>query len=90
MGCGILVPSLGVKPIPSAVEAWSPNHWTTKAFPYFFLKEIFSIAFHSVCIYIRPTILAHCFSSRALMPQFTNTYMYLSEHSPVIYTSMMI
>ena len=23
----------GIKPVPSAVEAWSPNHWTTREFP---------------------------------------------------------
>ena len=31
--CGILVPRPGIKPVPSAVEAQSPNHWTTREFP---------------------------------------------------------
>lgn len=30
--CGILVPLPGIKSGPSAVIAWSPNHWTTKGF----------------------------------------------------------
>ena len=31
--CGILVPPLGIKPTPSAVEAQSLNHWTTREVP---------------------------------------------------------
>ena len=31
--CGILVPWPGVEPLPPAVEAWSPNHWTTREAP---------------------------------------------------------
>ena len=31
--CGILVPQPGIKPVPSAVSAWSPNHWTTREVP---------------------------------------------------------
>ena len=26
--CGTLVPQPGMKPVPSAVSVWSPNHWT--------------------------------------------------------------
>ena len=26
--CGILAPQPGIEPMPPAVEAWSPNHWT--------------------------------------------------------------
>ena len=33
MACGILVPQPGIEPGPSAVKAWSPNHWTTREFP---------------------------------------------------------
>ena len=29
---GILIPRPGFKPVPE-VEAWSPNHWTTREFP---------------------------------------------------------
>ena len=36
--CGILVSRPGIEPVPPAVEAWSPNHWTTKEFP---LLDIF-------------------------------------------------
>ena len=31
--CGILVPQLGTEPIPWAVKAQSPNHWTAKGVP---------------------------------------------------------
>lgn len=31
--CGILIPSQGVKPVPSASEAWSLNHWTVGDVP---------------------------------------------------------
>ena len=31
--CVILVPQPGFKPVPPAVEARSPNHWTTREFP---------------------------------------------------------
>ena len=32
--CRILVSQPGIKPGPPAVEAWSPNHWTTREFPH--------------------------------------------------------
>ena len=31
--CGILVPRPGIQPMPSAVKAWSPNHWTAREVP---------------------------------------------------------
>ena len=31
--CGILVPRAGIELGPSAVKAWSPNHWTTRESP---------------------------------------------------------
>ena len=31
--CGILVPQPGIEPVPPAMEARSPNHWTTREFP---------------------------------------------------------
>ena len=31
--CGLLAPRPGIKPRPPAVEAQSPNHWTTREFP---------------------------------------------------------
>ena len=31
--CGILVPWPGIEPTPSAVKAWSANHWTAREFP---------------------------------------------------------
>ena len=33
MACGILVPRLGIEPMSPAVEARSPNHWTTREVP---------------------------------------------------------
>ena len=33
VACGILVPQPGMEPIPLAMEAWSPNHLTTREFP---------------------------------------------------------
>ena len=33
MACRILVPLPGFEPVPPAVDAWSPNHWTTREFP---------------------------------------------------------
>ena len=30
---GILVPQLGIEPVPPAVEAWSLNHWTAREVP---------------------------------------------------------
>ena len=32
MACEILVPGPGIEPIPPAVEAQSPNHWTAREF----------------------------------------------------------
>ena len=29
----ILVPQPGIKPVPPAMEVWSPNHWTAREFP---------------------------------------------------------
>ena len=49
MACGILVPWPGVKSAPPAVEAWCPNHWTTREFP---IKEIFIAC---------PLCAKHCF-----------------------------
>ena len=31
--CRILVPRPGIEPVPSAVKALSPNHWTARKFP---------------------------------------------------------
>jgi len=31
--CGILIPLPGIEPSPSAVEAWSLNHWTIREVP---------------------------------------------------------
>ena len=33
--CGILVTQSGNEPVPLAVEAQSPNHWTTREVPEF-------------------------------------------------------
>ena len=40
---GILAPRPGMEPEPPAVEARSPNHWTTREVPYTdFLKTTFT------------------------------------------------
>ena len=31
--CGILIPRPGMEPVPPAVGAWSPKHWTAREFP---------------------------------------------------------
>ena len=31
--CGVLVPWVGIEPVPPALAAWSPNHWTTREVP---------------------------------------------------------
>ena len=33
LACGILVPPPGIEPVPSAVEAQTPNHWPSRAVP---------------------------------------------------------
>ena len=33
VACGILVYLLGIEPGPSAVKAWSSDHWTIREFP---------------------------------------------------------
>ena len=38
MACGLLVPQPGIELVPPVVEAQSPNHWTAREFPSFFLK----------------------------------------------------
>ena len=48
--CGILTPRPGIEPISPAVEAQSPNHWTTRELPthtYFLNKTIYKIRFCS-------------------------------------------
>ena len=34
VACGILVSRPGTEPVPPAVEAQRPNHWTTRDFPW--------------------------------------------------------
>ena len=33
VACEILVPQPGIEPLPPAVEAQSPNHWTARELP---------------------------------------------------------
>ena len=40
MACGILVPSPGIEPRPSAVKAQSPNHWTARELPTVGFREL--------------------------------------------------
>ena len=40
MAFGILVPRPEIEPVPPAVEARIPNHWTAREFPYILLFAI--------------------------------------------------
>ena len=41
MACGILVSQAGIEPMPLAVKAQSPNHWTSKEFQNsFYFKKL--------------------------------------------------
>ena len=39
--CGVLVSQLGMELVPPAVEAWSPNHWTTREVPTLMFYNIY-------------------------------------------------
>ena len=39
MACGVLVPRPGIKAMPPAVEAWSPNHWTAWESPFMIILD---------------------------------------------------
>ena len=43
---GLLIPWPGIKPMPSALEAWNFNHWTTKEVPCILFKNLFSTRGH--------------------------------------------
>ena len=43
--CRILVPRPGIEPVPSAVKALSPNHWTAREFPTSFFNVIFFLTY---------------------------------------------
>ena len=34
MACGILDPQPRTESVPSPVEVWNPNHWTTREFEF--------------------------------------------------------
>ena len=38
MGCGILVPQLGIKPAPHCIGRQSDNHWTNREPLYVYFK----------------------------------------------------
>ena len=48
LACRILVPQPGIEPGPSAVEAWSPTHWSAREFPYC----VFCVVCVCVCVYL--------------------------------------
>ena len=66
--CGILVPSPGMKPVPSAVKAQTFNHWTTckvpklEGFNTFKLKKVDTIPPWST-VFIRPSLASLTFCS---------------------------
>ena len=47
MACRILVPWPGIEPVPHAMEAQSPNHWTAREFP---IKDI--LKWNSVFLFV--------------------------------------
>ena len=52
--CRILIPQPGIEPRPSAVEVWSPNHWTASEVPYFtFLRNLHTVL-HSDYTNLKP------------------------------------
>ena len=58
MACGILVLSPGVEPMPLAVKAWCPNHWTTRKFH---LRLFFQKFFKNIgCIILFYTLTIYC------------------------------
>ena len=56
--CKIFAPQPGVEPESPAVEAWSPNHWTTREFPSSFFTLIFP-KFSTMNIYYFYSLI-HC------------------------------
>ena len=47
LACVILVPQPGVEPMSPALEAWSPNHWTTRELPYTNFRIVCSVALNN-------------------------------------------
>ena len=45
--CWIFVPQAGIKPRLPVMEAWSPNHWTTRESPYRETVIEFLTVFHA-------------------------------------------
>ena len=43
--CGILVPRPGIELMPSAMEAWSLNHWTTREVPRSYLFGVWVVKY---------------------------------------------
>ena len=43
MARGILVPHPGIEPVPSAVEAWTVNCWTTRKVQFIYLFLVLNI-----------------------------------------------
>ena len=54
---GILVPQVGLKPVSLAVEARSPNHWTTREVRKRCMSSIKQLRMHSKWTYFQPQTL---------------------------------
>ena len=66
---GISVPQPGLEPMPPAVEAWSPNHWTTREFPdisSFLMKEFKALILSTTLVvpHAFDTLFSFSFSSK--------------------------
>ena len=48
MQCSISVPQPGIKSMPPAVEAWSPNHWTAREVPTSWNLKVLKLYFPSI------------------------------------------
>ena len=87
VACRILVPCPGVEPVPTAVEAWSPNHQTAREFPKF---TIFKCSVHSYevrshcCVQPLPPSISRTFSSspNETLYQLNSNYPFLPPPRP--------
>ena len=65
----ILVPQPGMEPVPPAVEARSPNHWTTREFPTLLVFNVLNIFSYLCCIKYHDTNPLH-----NSVPQFLSVF----------------
>ena len=65
---GILVPRPRMEPMPPAVEAWSPNHWTAREFPSLCEQNQYAFWFAFLCwLVMLSTFLCTCWPFTCLL-----------------------